>query len=425
VIEALSQATVVPSGKAHALRSLIEDGFPVLPQFLISKSLFDLHLQGASAREEPMPLPEPEGKDDIERLLEIAVAREWRMLATPLAAEIEAQILDWVADLSTPFLLVRSLAGETLSTHVARGRFHAIQAVHEAWASCYFHQLVDSTEPILLATAIPGDPRDLFPIPPDDAARAAPWVARLADRGIPRSLWLATDSGPRIADAGGTTADPADPWGLADAEREWTAATAGGAVLRPEQPLYPRVLLGRVYNRLVRPSGPSHWLPLLMDASAGTDAESLFLTACAAIQPGAGERLLALARESVGVEMRQSGRHSTPSDRDLSAAEVPTARQLMGHCGNRGEARGPVHYAGRPASRKGYVLVCDRLGSDGRDLLDGAVAVVERRGSCFGIGSLMSRERGLPHLYGVADASLLPEGAPVVVDAGLRLVTMK
>ena len=112
----------------------------------------------------------------------------------------------------------------------------------------------------------------------------------------------------------------------------------------------------------------------------------------------------------------------TPTDRKV---RPPIVQQLIGRGGTTGTAGGPVRHVGSTARPDGYVLVCERLVFSDADSARGAVAIVERKGSRFGAGSLIARRRGIPHVCGVTDAALLTEGSAVIVNADLGVVTRK
>ena len=234
-----------------------------------------------------------------------------------------------------------------------------------------------------------------------------------------------------MIDAGGPAIDPDDRWGLAAAEDIPNTSQSGP---RPEDLLRARTLLGRVYNRLLRPADPFEWVSLLSD-SASEGLATTFVLACEALEPGSGDRLITLARRSVSAELagaiREHPRGNGPGgdqprqEHTAPALEMPDAQQLFGLPGGGHETAGSVHHREMPLPAGRFVLVCDRFQPEDLPLLDHAVALVERSGSRFGIGSISAGNRSIPHVYGLADTAMLPEACPVVVNGDLGMVSKK
>lgn len=105
-----------------------------------------------------------------------------------------------------------------------------------------------------------------------------------------------------------------------------------------------------------------------------------------------------------------------------------SARQLIGIPSAPGRASGR---AVRPAARGGAapsgsrpILICDRYSRGLVEAYPDAAAVVEREGGRIGLGALLARSVGISCVSGVPDLARIPEGAELMVDGELGIVTV-
>lgn len=118
-----------------------------------------------------------------------------------------------------------------------------------------------------------------------------------------------------------------------------------------------------------------------------------------------------------------SGSAAAPTGPSTGA---PTA--LVGTPGSAGRATGPARVVRGPGDfarvRPGDVLVCPWTDPSWTPLLRAAAAVVTETGGVLAHAAIVARERGVPAVLGVADATTtLRDGATVTVDGSAGTIT--
>lgn len=403
------------TGRARRLQQALRDSIPATEILYIDPA------------ERPHPRPTEDSLEDVEHAYERAMEAEWSCLIAEIDGQTEMELLNAIAQLSSTSLLVRSDSGDPLGTRVASSRFDAVQAVLEVRAAGVFDAvLTNAPEHGVMVSAIPGSEQDLHFSEPDADGQAPEWASHLAKIfDLRRVVWLTAHDRSVVVDAGGCAVNLDDPLGL---------EAAMEVLRRPECQLpaviAARVLLGRQYNRLVRPSSPLEWTSLLSKPTVSNDYANAFVAACDAVLPGSGHALLGLASESLKVEQNRGDGFLSHEQAD-SVTEAdglpqrPAApRQLAGRSVSSGEATGRVWRPGTPRPSEESVVVVDRLSPRDTEKLNGAVALVERRGAGFGFGAVQASLRAIPHLYRVRDEATLRGGERIIVNASAGIVTV-
>lgn len=310
--------------------------------------------------------------------IEVAIEREWSVLRAGLNPVVEAQVIKSFGELRARFARVAPASGDPLGIRTVQSRYDAVEAVAEAWGVDMF--------------------QGTFGGPPPAATLGE------ANANEPSRFALAISAAKETLD------------------KEYSNNITGED---------PRVILGRIYNQLMRPDIPLEWVHLLLQSTQATDYSGQgtlvrrFISAVNAVAPHVAEELISLARESV---RRQFTRFSPRDSTKVPAMDVKDSpgvielRQVIGKSITGGTAEGVVHHPGRTDTKDRFVLVCNKFVPELRDELEGAVALVESEGAGFGLGAVTALTLNIPHVYAATDALMLPEGEKVLVNASTRLV---
>lgn len=310
--------------------------------------------------------------------IEVAIEREWSALRAGLDPVVEAQVIKSFGELRARLVRVAPASGDPLGIRAVHSRYDAVEAVAEAWGVDMFQGTFGGPPPA--ATLV-------------EAGANEPFRFALAISAAKETL-----------------------------DKEYSHSITGED---------PRVILGRIYNQVIRPDVPLEWVQILLQSTQAADIPGhgtlvrRFISAVNAVAPHVAEELISLARESV---KRQFTRF-TPSDSTkapvMDVKDTPGVielRQVIGRSIAGGIAEGVVHRPGRTDIKDGFVLVCNKFVPELRDELESAVALVESEGAGFGLGAVTALALNIPHIYAATDALMLPEGEKVLVNASTRLV---
>lgn len=310
--------------------------------------------------------------------IEVAMEREWSVLRAGLDPVVEAQVIKSFGELRARFVQVAPASGDPLGIRAVHSRYDAVEAVAEAWGVDMF--------------------QGTFGGPPP--------AATLGEAGAnePSRFALAISAAKKTL------------------EKEYSHNITGED---------PRVLLGRIYNQLMRPDVPLEWVQILLQSTQATDIPGhdtlvqRFISAVNAVAPHIAEELISLARESVRRQFNQVSSKDSTTAPAMDVKDSPGIiglRQIVGRSIAGGTAEGVVYRPGRTDPKDGFVLVCNKFVPELRDELEGAVALVESEGAGFGLGAVTALALNIPHIYDATDALMLPEGEKVLVNASTRLV---
>ncbi|NUT32517.1 MAG: hypothetical protein HOV79_05520 [Hamadaea sp.] len=106
----------------------------------------------------------------------------------------------------------------------------------------------------------------------------------------------------------------------------------------------------------------------------------------------------------------------------------PAAEVLTGTPGSHGIARGPARVVRGPGDfarvRRGDILVCSHTDPAWTTLLHLAAGVITETGGILSHAAIVARERRIPAVLGVRDATArIPDGGTVVLDGAAGTVT--
>jgi phosphohistidine swiveling domain-containing protein len=254
------------------------------------------------------------------------------------------------------------------------------------------------------------------------AASAVPAAASATEDGA------APRSGPRRERATDGTVLAADPAAL---KRALDAVEAelrrGGEALR-ERLVLVRYLIGTIMLPLVSWADPFAFLKPGASETGADGGLGALLERSYALE----EALDRLGPTDGGTKPSSgSPGASEEASRDgvgtAGATGETSARQLIGIPSVPGQASGR---AVRPRARGGEpggsrpILVCDRYSRGLVEAYPDAAAVVEREGGRIGLGARLARSVGIPCVSGVPDLARIPEGAELMVDGELGIVTV-
>jgi len=344
---------------------------------------------------QPIDLPKTNHEMNVER----AFLAEWDAMRQPLSTGLLESVGSWLDEKDVLTALVRSEKGHGFGTILAAGRADILRTLIEVRAAALYDRVMDGTPPSIMISRIPhGSQLEVLTTAGNGPGDL--WAMRLqAERGIETSTWTSTDGAALLIDAGGPAIDPHNPWATLE-----------------DNPIEQRVALGRVFNRVCEARRPFDWVHLLTTRG---DVER-FQQECRLRYPDTAQRLLDAAVETMKMSDTGAGPPASDVTQVAGSSSRVRARQVIGSPGNAGEAAGIVTYD--PLAADDKVLFCDHVTARIWKMRPKAAAIVERYGSGFGHGAVLSCDQGIPHVYGAADLQLVPEGATVAVNGELGIV---
>lgn len=278
----------------------------------------------------------------------------------------------------------------------------------------------------------PGRMRGGVPTRPMDALSAMPAAIPAAIPAAGTAAVPATANeaarrlGPRRERASDGTVIAADPDALERALDAVEAERGQESEALRERLVLVRYLIGTRMLPLVSYADPFAFLKLGASATGADGGLGALLERSYALEEAVDR--LGPSDAGAGASSGSPGATEAATRGAARTAGATGARQLIGIPSAPGRADGravrPEAPGGDAPGGPRPILVCDRYSRGLVEAYPDAAAIVEREGGRIGLGARLARSVGIPCVSGVQDLARIPDGAELMVDGGLGIVTV-